>query len=192
MAMRVVDVYVFIVNLLLTSWILHTLVMTNRSAIECHLLIPSSMSRLRILLSIILNILNSVLRPCSPTVILAWSDWFQLRLRLLVSPTIVFERTLAHWGILFCVILTHQILLQNISIAWNLCQSIKIHFIGLNSFIISNFVAIDFDQLWKHFYDVKSIVFYCWTRVVTKPQHFQILKVRQMSYLSDILDIVFP
>jgi len=112
-----IDIYIFIIYCLLASWIvLDRLVMgTGTSSIELLLLVSCSVSRLRILLSIVLNILNSLL---ASTVVFTISrtDWFEFRLALYIWLILILEGTFTH--LLFCIILTHQILLKNISIAW--------------------------------------------------------------------------
>ena len=105
MAMACIHIFIIFLASIVLNWLIMN---TLAASIKLVLLIVSCfMSWLRVLLSIVLNILDYLIAT-----VFSWSKRFQLRLTLLIWS--VFEGTFTQ---LLGIILTHQILLKNISIA---------------------------------------------------------------------------
>ena len=150
-------------------------------------------SWLGILGSILLHILNSFQLRCVATLILLRPQRLELAgtyitFRWLLQILIWFERAFP------CIILGHQVLLENISVIWifgKTDQVIEISLKGLLPLIFGNLLGVYFLELWESFNDKRSVQLFLGARVVGEPQHLQVFQTLQVVNFIQVTDTIF-
>lgn len=76
---------------------------------------------------------------------------------------------------------THEVLLQNIPVG--LGHLLDVEFVGVLSLLIGDLLAINFRELWQHLDDERAVILVSRARVVTQPEHTQILQLLEVLNL---------